>query len=101
MLRQEPIPDIRLELLDAQRKTAILRLDAQNDRTNLLALLQDLGRMLDPLGPAQVRNMHQTVDAVFDLDERAEVGEVAYAPFDDGAGGILLLELLPRILLEL
>src|SRR5207302_509164 len=100
MLGEERVPNIRLQLFDAQRQTAVLRLDAQNDRANLLALLQDFGRVLDPLGPAQVRNMHQAVDSVFDLDESAEVGEVAYATFDDGAGRVLLLELLPGVFLK-
>ena len=79
MLREEGIPDIRLKLLDAERKPAVLGLDAEHDRPDLLALLQDLGGMLDALGPAQVRDVHQAVDAVFDLDERAEVSEVANA----------------------
>ena len=32
MLREERIPHIRLELLDAERQAAVLRLDAQNDQ---------------------------------------------------------------------
>src|SRR5579872_4217965 len=57
--------------------------------------------MLDPFGPAQVRNVHQPVDAVFDLNESAEISQVAYASFNDGSDGILLLELFPWILLKL
>ena len=44
--------------------------------------------------------MDQAVDAVFDLDEGAEVGEVAHAAFDDGAGRVLVREVLPGILLR-
>src|SRR5438309_1446389 len=69
VLGEEGLPDIGLELLDAQRQAAVFRLDAENHSLDLLALLQDFGRMLDALGPAQVRDMHQAVDAVFDLDE--------------------------------
>ncbi len=85
VLREERLPDIGLKLLDAEREAAVFRLDAENDGLDLLALLQDFGRMLDALGPAQVGDVDEAVDAVFDLDEGAEVGEVADAAFDDGA----------------
>src|ERR1700736_4676872 len=101
VLREEGIPDIRLKLLDAERKPAILRLDAENDGLDLLTLPDNFGRMLDALGPAQVRYVDESVDTVFDLDESTEVGEVADAALDDGADGVLVLKLLPRILLEL
>ena len=35
--------------------------------------------MLHALGPAQVADVDQAVDAVFDLDKRAEIGQVAHA----------------------
>ena len=57
--------------------------------------------MLHPLRPAQIANMHQPVDAVFDLDEGAEVGEVADAPFDRSARRILVLQAIPWIGLQL
>src|SRR5579871_362993 len=101
MLSEERLPDIGLQLLDAQRQAAILRLNAQNDRLDLLALLQNLRRMLDPLGPAQVRDVHQTINPVFDLDECTEVGQVANTTLNDRAGRILILQLLPWILLQL
>ena len=34
--------------------------------------------MLDLLGPAQVRNVDQAVDALLDFDEYAEVREVTH-----------------------
>ena len=49
----------------------------------------------------RLRDVDQAVDAVFDLDEGAEVGEVADAALDDGADRVLVLELLPGIVLEL
>src|SRR5581483_11150074 len=54
VLGEERLPYIGLELLDAQRQAAVLRLHAQHYSTNFLALLQDFRRMLDALGPAQV-----------------------------------------------
>ena len=84
-----------------RREAAILRLDAENDCLDLLALLYDFRRMLDALGPAQVGDVDEAVDAILDFDEGAEVGEVANATLDDGSGGITLGEVLPRILQEL
>src|SRR5580698_6033925 len=51
---EEALPDIGLHLLDAQRETAVLRLDAENDSLHLLALLHHFRWMLHALGPAQV-----------------------------------------------
>ena len=42
VLSEERIPDIRLQLLDAERQPAVLGLNTQNDSLHLLALLQDL-----------------------------------------------------------
>ncbi len=63
--RKEGLPDVRLQLLDAEREAAILWLYAENDSANLVTLLQQLGRMLHALGPAQVGDVHETIDAVF------------------------------------
>ena len=98
---KEALPNIGLELLDAQREAPILRLDTENDSLHLFALLHDFRRMLDALGPAQVRDMYQPVDAVFDLDEGAKVSQVADAPFDHRSGRIALGQVLPGILQQL
>src|SRR6185437_15072593 len=68
---------------------------------NLFALLEHLGGVLDALGPAEVGDVHQAVDAIFNLDEGTEVRKVAHAAFHDRAGGVLVLQLLPRVVLEL
>src|SRR6202041_321385 len=65
------------------------------------ALLQDFGGVFDAFGPAQIRDVHQTVDSILDLDEGAKVGKVANAAFDDGPDRVLAPELLPWVLLEL
>src|ERR1017187_3687585 len=57
--------------------------------------------MLDALGPAEVGDVNQTVDAVFNLNEGPKVSQVADATLDDGAGGIALSEVLPWIVEEL
>src|SRR3954471_18673921 len=75
----------------------MLGFDGQDDSLDLVALLHDFRRMLHALGPAHVADVDQSVDAVFDLDERAELGEVADFAFDSRADGILIMELLPWV----
>ena len=101
MRGEEALPDVGLQLLDAQREAAVLRLNAENDCLHLFALLHNLRRMLDALGPAQVRDVHQAVDSVLDFDESAEVCQVAHPALDDGPSRILLRQILPGILEQL
>src|SRR5215470_980370 len=101
MLGEECLPHIGLKLLDPKREAAVFRLYAENNSLHLFTLLQNFRGMLDALGPAQVRNVYQTIDAVFDLDERSEVGQVAHAAFNVGACRVALHQMLPRILEKL
>src|SRR5215831_8649410 len=57
--------------------------------------------MLQPLAPRHVGDVDEAVDALFDLDERAELGEVANLPGDGRADRILLRQLVPRVSLDL
>src|SRR5262249_5045827 len=74
-------PSVGLELLDSERQTMSRGIDVQDDRLHDLSLLQDLGGMFDALRPGQVRDMHQTVNAFFDLDKRAEVSHIPDSAF--------------------
>ena len=97
MLREERIPNIGLHLLDAEREAALVGLNGEDDGFDLVALLQDFGRMLDARGPAQVADVDEAVDSVFDFDEGAELGEIADAAFDGRAHGILVVQRIPRV----
>ena len=99
----DAIPRIGHQLLDAERDLGLLavEVDVEDDRLDLVALLIELRRVLDPLGPREVGDVHQAVDALLDLDEDAEVGDVADHALDDGAGRVLLLERRERVRLEL
>src|ERR1043165_5164029 len=57
--------------------------------------------MLDPARPGNVRHMDETVDTVFDLDESAEVRQVADASVNARADLVTLVQRLPRVLLHL
>ena len=57
--------------------------------------------MLDLLRPAEVRDVYQTVDAFFELNEQAKVREVANDAFLLGVDRVTLVDLGPRVLLQL
>ena len=71
-------PRILGELLDAERDALVLDVDAEHDRLDVVALLVELGGVLDLLGPVQVGDVHQAVDALVDADEDAEVGDALH-----------------------
>jgi hypothetical protein len=75
--------------------------DLQHHRLHELPLLQHLGGMLDALGPTHVGNVDQAVDAFLDLDEGAEIGELANAAFHHRADAVALLDRGPGVRLEL
>src|SRR5262245_60321677 len=101
VLLEELVPDVGLELLEAQREALVLRVDVEHHRLDGVALLQGLRRVLQALAPRHVRDVDQAVDAVLDLDERAELGQVADLAGDRRADRVLLGQLVPRVALDL
>src|SRR6266849_712622 len=97
----DPQPRIFLRLLQAQRDPLVLGVDVENQNVDLVALLHDLRRMLDALGPRHVGDVNQPVDTRLDFDECAEGREVADLATQPRADGILLRQRHPRILLGL
>jgi len=93
---EERFPHIGLKLLYAQRQPALVRLNGQHHGLHAITLLQHFGRMLHALGPAQVADVHQAVDAVFDFDEGSEVSQIANLAFDDAAWERLQRTLTPE-----
>src|SRR5712664_926383 len=94
-------PWIRMELLDSQREPLVLDVDVEHHRLDLVALLEQVAGVLDALGPADVGDVHQAVDAFLHADEDAEVGDVAHLAADDRSDRVLLLEQRPRVRLGL
>ena len=97
VLLEKRIPYIRLQLLHTEREAPLLGVDCQHHCFYAITLLQYFGRMLHTLGPGEIAHMHQPVDPLFDLDECAEVGQVAYASFDARANRVFLYERIPGI----
>src|SRR5579863_8798732 len=94
---EEAFPDVGLKLLDAERETALIGLDGEDDGFDAIAFLEHFGRMLNTLGPAQVGDVDEAVDAIFDFEESAEVGEIADPAFNGHADGEFLVERVPRV----
>src|SRR5690554_1060703 len=99
--RRDVAPRILVELLDAKADLLLLVVDGEDDRLDLITLAVEIGRVVDPLRPAEVALMDHAVDAFFDADEDAVVGERADLALDDITGIVLLGEERPGIGLEL
>src|SRR5690606_36500906 len=99
--RDDVLPRILGRLLQAQRDPLILRIHAEYDDADVVALAQHLRRMLDALRPAHVADVDQPVDPRLDLDERAEAREVTDLALDTRADRVLLRQREPRVLLDL
>ena len=70
-LSLELVPRILLKLLVTQRQATVLLVDFEHYDLQVGADLSvNSRRMLDLLGPGQVGDMHQTVDALLDFDAR-------------------------------
>ena len=74
-----------------------VRIDAEHDAFHLVADIDQLRRMLHPLGPGHLADVDQAFDALLQLHERAVVGHADDAPADVCADGIALLRIEPRI----
>ena len=79
VLGGELLPGIGFEVLDGQRQTTVLAVDARDNRVDLLTFLQHLARMLDAARPRNVGNVNQAVDSIFNFDKGAEVRQVPHA----------------------
>src|SRR5437867_3320526 len=91
------LPDVRLELLDAQRQALILGVDLPDNGLDLIPLLQHFGRVFQALGPGHVGDVHQPVDAFLDLDESPEIRQIADLAGDPVALVIFLADGLPGV----
>src|SRR6202044_623670 len=93
---RDAVPRIGDELLDTERDlrlVAVAGIDVEQHGLDLVTLLEQLRRVLHALGPAPVPDVDQAVNALFDLHEDAEVGDVANVALHDGARRVLLRQL--------
>src|SRR5213594_1261017 len=90
-------PRIRLDLLHAQRDPLGAAVDVEHDHLDLVADIDELRGMADPAGPGHLRDVNEPFDTGLELDERAVVGEAHDLAVRLGAGGVRLLDTLPRV----
>ena len=91
------VPRVALDLLQAERDAARAGIDAEHHRLDAVADVEDLRRVLDPLAPRHLADVDQPLDAGFELDERAVVGQADDLAAHPRADRIALDDVRPRI----
>src|SRR5213596_3355055 len=94
-------PRVGLDLLEPEGDPLVLLVDVEDLRLEVLPLLEDLRRMADAARPGHVGDVQEAVHAGLELDERAEVGQVAHLARDARPGVVALLDRRPRVGLDL
>ncbi len=79
----------------------LVAVDAQDDRLDFLIGLEHLGRFVDALGPGQLGDVHQPLDARLQFHKRAVRHEIDHLSGNLFADGKLLVDVLPRVFLLL
>src|SRR6478735_7370796 len=101
VLVREQGPGIGLELLETERDTLGARIDFEHLALHLGAHLEQLGRVLDLLGPAHLADVDQAFHARFEFHERAVVGQAHDLAAHALAERVRLFDVVPRIFLGL
>ncbi len=94
-------PGVGLDLLHPQRDLALLLVDVEHHRLDLVAHGEHLRGVLDALRPRHLGDVDQPLDARLELDEGAVLGERDDAPADAPADGVAHRGVDPRIRLDL
>lgn len=93
----EGFPGIVCKLFNTEAEAFVGDIDIEDDGFDFVAFFVDFGGVTNFLSPADIGDMDETVDAVFDADEEAEIGDIANFAFNDGADRIFFLEDFPGI----
>ena len=91
------IPWIVVELFHPQGDTATGLVDAKDAALDLLALLEHFAGVTDLACPGHIRDVQQSIDTFFELDERTVVGQVANLASDFCVLGVALEDIVPRV----
>src|SRR4029453_2074698 len=94
-------PRIGLDLLHAERDLAVVLVDVEHHRLDLVADRDELGGVLHALGPRHLRHVDQALDAGLELDEGAVAGQRHHLARDALAGRVAHRGVAPRIRLDL
>src|SRR5712691_5493335 len=97
----ELFPRVRLALLHPERDAAPFLVDFEDHDLDLVAERDHLGRMHVLVGPVHLGHVHQSLDALLDLDESAVVGEIGHLAEKPRPGRITARQSHPGIFAEL
>src|SRR5690606_31380264 len=92
---------IIFQLLDAERNALALRVDGQDDGLDLVALLVLAYGLFTRFVPGDVGQVNQTIDAAFQANEDAEVGDGLDLAGDLRALCVLATKCIPGVFLAL
>src|SRR5437867_341534 len=95
------LPGILLHLLHPETHAASPWIYAQHLDLDSVARTHDFARVLDALGPAHLRNMHQSLDPRFQFYESSIISYARNLPRDTSGGRNVLIDFFPRIGREL
>jgi hypothetical protein len=95
------LPRIFGQLFNPEADPLVYFIDVDHYRVDFVAFLKNFAWMIDLAGPAQIGHVNHPIDAFFQLHERAVCSHVANLTFHSTADGEFLLDLIPRIRLEL
>src|SRR5207248_1925858 len=76
VILSELLPRVRLALLEAERYAAALLVHVEHHHLDFLAGVHDFRGVDILVGPVHLRDVHQSLDPVLDLDEGAVIGDV-------------------------
>src|ERR1700685_926611 len=97
----QQIPGIGSQLPHTQGDSPLGRIHVEHYAFHLIADIDQLRGMLHALGPSHLADVNQAFNALFQLDERAVVGDADHASTNVRAHGITMLGIKPRVGREL
>ena len=95
--RHKRFPRARRNIFYRKRHPPSGSINAGDNRINFLVAAQKVFRMFDLFRPRNIRNVNKPVNAVFNLDKRAEIRQIANFAVNSVADVIAFAHRFPRI----
>src|ERR1700676_4320778 len=97
----ELLPRVGLALLDTETDAAAFLIDVEHHDLDFLADVHHLGWIHVLVGPVHLRDMYQALDAFFDFDEAAVIGDIRHLAEQTRVGRIAPRDVLPGVRAQL